>query len=190
MVLETARLILRPFFFHCRDWLAYRTYMRDEEVTRYLASPRRSEDQIEAGFVDLVVSGRVDPRSKAFAIERRSGNEPLGECALAADAIDASRGFLGFVLRRDAWGAGHATEAASAVLTYAFETARYATIVAGATPENLRSQRVLEKLGLRPASTGIAVPGAPIGVEPRVFSIDWGRWRERVVRPAPTARDR
>ncbi|MFO0616899.1 MAG: GNAT family N-acetyltransferase [Polyangiaceae bacterium] len=178
VVLETPRLIVRPFFFDVRDWLAYRKYIEDEEVTRHLASPRRSEEQVAAGFVSLVVSGRADPHRRVFAVERRSGNEPIGECALFAEPGDHSLGFLGFILRRDAWGAGYATEAASAMLKHGFETLGFSRIAAGATPENLRSQRVLQKLGLEPARTPIDVPGAPSGVEPRVFVIERTRWLE------------
>jgi RimJ/RimL family protein N-acetyltransferase len=56
---------------------------------------------------------------------------------------------IGFHLRPEYWGNGFATEAAQAVITHAFATARAVTLVAGHHPENQDSRRVLERLGFR-----------------------------------------
>jgi RimJ/RimL family protein N-acetyltransferase len=55
---------------------------------------------------------------------------------------------IGWRLRRDAWGAGLATEAARAVLDYAFMILALPEVVADIHPENMRSIRVAEKIGL------------------------------------------
>ena len=47
------------------------------------------------------------------------------------------------------WGRGYATEAARALLSWAFEGAALARIFAGADAPNLASFRVLEKIGMR-----------------------------------------
>ncbi|HET9982612.1 MAG TPA: GNAT family N-acetyltransferase [Longimicrobiales bacterium] len=62
---------------------------------------------------------------------------------------DVSRGLyeMGYHLRPEFWGAGYATEAARAVVAYAFATIRPAALLAGHHPENYASKRVLEKLG-------------------------------------------
>jgi RimJ/RimL family protein N-acetyltransferase len=54
---------------------------------------------------------------------------------------------IGWRLRRDAWGAGRATEAARA-LDHAFITLGLPEVVADIHPENRRSIRVAEKIGL------------------------------------------
>ncbi len=46
------------------------------------------------------------------------------------------------------WGKGLATEAAQASLRYGFEALKLDRIVALAYPENLASQRVMEKIGM------------------------------------------
>ena len=53
----------------------------------------------------------------------------------------------GFHLRRKFWRAGYATEAARAVVEYAFRHVRAAALMAGHNPQNTASRRVLEKLG-------------------------------------------
>jgi RimJ/RimL family protein N-acetyltransferase len=62
---------------------------------------------------------------------------------------DVSQGLyeVGYHLRPEFWGAGYATEAARAVVAYAFERVRPAALLAGHHPENHASKRVLEKLG-------------------------------------------
>lgn len=46
------------------------------------------------------------------------------------------------------WGRGYATEAAHAALDYGFETLSLTEIVAVTVPANLRSRRVMERLGM------------------------------------------
>ncbi|HBY99311.1 MAG TPA: hypothetical protein DEP84_36125 [Chloroflexi bacterium] len=55
---------------------------------------------------------------------------------------------IGYHLVPDAWGKGYATEAAEALLDYGFQALRLPRVVAVALPENRRSLRVLERLGL------------------------------------------
>jgi RimJ/RimL family protein N-acetyltransferase len=56
---------------------------------------------------------------------------------------------IGWRLVRSAWGHGYATEAAGAALDDAFNRARLKEIVSYTAPDNQRSQRVMERLGLR-----------------------------------------
>jgi RimJ/RimL family protein N-acetyltransferase len=52
-------------------------------------------------------------------------------------------------LQRDQWGHGYATEAARACLHFAFATLRLPEVVSFTVPDNLRSRRVMERLGMR-----------------------------------------
>jgi ribosomal-protein-alanine N-acetyltransferase len=60
---------------------------------------------------------------------------------------------LGYRLAFEHWGKGYATEGARAVLAYGFDTLGLKEIVAMTATQNVRSQRVMEKLGMsrRPA---------------------------------------
>jgi ribosomal-protein-alanine N-acetyltransferase len=55
---------------------------------------------------------------------------------------------VGWRLARSAWGHGYASEAARASLEYGFETAGLKEIVSMTTTTNLRSQAVMERLGM------------------------------------------
>ena len=55
---------------------------------------------------------------------------------------------LGFRFARQQWGKGYATEAARAIVRYAFESTEIQRVIAVVDPHNLASVRVLEKLGM------------------------------------------
>ncbi len=55
-------------------------------------------------------------------------------------------------LARAHWGCGYATEAARAAVDYGFDTLGLTEIVAITVPANLRSRRVMERLGMTPGA--------------------------------------
>ncbi|WP_375337426.1 GNAT family N-acetyltransferase [Rhizobium lentis] len=56
---------------------------------------------------------------------------------------------LGYSLCEEAWGKGLATEAASALAGWFFERQFASSLIAFTHPENIASQRVLKKIGMR-----------------------------------------
>jgi RimJ/RimL family protein N-acetyltransferase len=60
---------------------------------------------------------------------------------------------LGWALIRDHWGRGYATEAAAAIRDWAHECQPEDRLVSLIAPDNVRSQRVAERLGAIPAET-------------------------------------
>ena len=61
---------------------------------------------------------------------------------------------VGWRLSREAWGRGHASEAAAAAVRFAFERLELDEIVAIATESNAPSRRVMERLGMRHDAAG------------------------------------
>jgi RimJ/RimL family protein N-acetyltransferase len=55
---------------------------------------------------------------------------------------------IGWRLAFDYWGKGLATEGARAVVQYAFQSLQFAGLVSFTVPANLRSHRVMEKIGM------------------------------------------
>ena len=79
---------------------------------------------------------------------------------------------IGWRLPVHSWGQGFATEAASKALRFAFEVLRWPEIVAMTARSNVRSQRVMEKLGMtRDLSGDFDHPRVPIGhrIRPHVL---------------------
>ena len=88
-----------------------------------------------------------------FAAELRGAAEFIGfiglsRIDLAIPGIAQPAVEIGWRLARAYWGKGLATEGGRVLARYAFETLRLKEIVAITVPANLRSRRVMEKLGM------------------------------------------
>jgi RimJ/RimL family protein N-acetyltransferase len=55
---------------------------------------------------------------------------------------------IGWRLAHERWGRGYATEAARAALEYAFDSLNLREVLSWTVPANLRSRRVMERLGM------------------------------------------
>lgn len=179
-IVETPRLGLR--WFEETDGPALLAYQSDTETTRFLSPrPPMSVTVARAWAAGFAQSRGGSPNaSMAFAIAIRDGDreDVIGEVTLTK--VPLHRGhYLGFVLRRDTWGRGYATEAATGVLGYAFKVLRLERIRAGAHPDNAGSLRVLRKIGMTPQGKRWFFPHAPPGVSTQAFEIRrdvWLRW--------------
>jgi RimJ/RimL family protein N-acetyltransferase len=71
---------------------------------------------------------------------------------------------VGWRLAVEFWGRGYATEGAAAALTFGFQTLALPEIVSFTVPANLRSRRVMERIGMvRNPNDDFDHPGLPEG---------------------------
>jgi RimJ/RimL family protein N-acetyltransferase len=102
-----------------------------------------------------------------YAAELREDRTFIGYVGLALPSFEA--GFtscveIGWRLSADHWGRGLATEGARAVMKYAFEELSLDEIVSFTVPGNMRSRRVMEKIGMtHDASEDFDHPSLPDG---------------------------
>jgi ribosomal-protein-alanine N-acetyltransferase len=84
-----------------------------------------------------------------LALIDKSSQEWIGWCGL--DNLKPARPnpVIFYLLKARWWGQGLASEAARALLAYAFRELRLAKIDGGCAFENLASKRVMEKIGMR-----------------------------------------
>jgi RimJ/RimL family protein N-acetyltransferase len=83
-----------------------------------------------------------------FVIFSRDGRSMVGSMDLSIEDDHASAS-LGYWLGEPFWGFGYASEAAQAVLGFAFDVLKLREVTANALVDNFRSIRVLQKAGLR-----------------------------------------
>ena len=88
-------------------------------------------------------------RRFAFATLERGTGRMVGICSLRREKADASTAEIGFELAPAFWGRGLATEMGRALLDLGFRGLNVHRIQAHCVAENVASQRVLEKLGMR-----------------------------------------
>jgi RimJ/RimL family protein N-acetyltransferase len=71
---------------------------------------------------------------------------------------------IGWRLANQCWGHGYATEGARAALAFGFQELRLEEIVSFTVPDNLRSRRVMEKIGMtRSPLDDFDHPALPVG---------------------------
>jgi len=146
--LLTERLRLRRWL--ARDEAPMAAINSDPEVARYLNCPT-DEAAIVAFFGDAAAHWDAYGYG-LYAVELLGADERfVGFAGFSHPTFIpavADRSELGWRLARSAWGAGLATEAATAALDYGFATIRLAEVVSFTTTTNERSIAVMKRLAM------------------------------------------
>jgi ribosomal-protein-alanine N-acetyltransferase len=137
----TERLVLRRPALQDSEAIFLR-YASDREVTRYLSWPRHRSVQDSRDFVEFSDACWEQWDTGPYLIELRSTGQLIGSTGIALES--ARRATTGYVLAKDAWGHGYATEALRAMVALAAQRGidRLDALVHAA---NRASMRVLEK---------------------------------------------
>ena len=136
MMLETERLILRPF--RESDLQDLYEYLSDEQTVRY--EPYKPMTLAET---QDNLRWRMDTEAM-IAVERREDHKLIGNLYFARGEFDTAE--LGYVFNRRFWGRGYASESCRALINQAFAEGTH-RIIAECDPENVNSWRLLEALG-------------------------------------------
>jgi RimJ/RimL family protein N-acetyltransferase len=144
MRLETRRLLLRPISIEDLD--DFVELHADPEVTRFIRPLDRAEaeERLKRDEREWAERGHG-----LLAVLAKDSGEFLGRAGLRHWPQFAETE-LGWALRKDAWGQGFATEAAAASLEWAFSRFEMPYVTAMISPDNDRSARVAERLGMTP----------------------------------------
>ncbi|MFD6176266.1 MULTISPECIES: GNAT family N-acetyltransferase [unclassified Isoptericola] len=144
-VLPTERLTLRPFAVADGDDLF--ALQSDAFVLRYWDSPPWRDRSRVDSFLDRCRRMEKEGSGARVAVERATDGAFVGWCTFH----DWDPGFrsasLGYCFTQASWGHGYATEAARALLGWAYDTLDLNRVQAEADTRNAASGRVLEKLG-------------------------------------------
>jgi RimJ/RimL family protein N-acetyltransferase len=144
-ILRTERLLLRPHLEGDADDVY--AYARLEEWSRYhlpiVPFPYAREDA-DAFIAAMLAADWATDASWAVVLEERV----IGGLSLRIEP-SGLRAELGYSLGPSHWNRGITTEAAGAVLDYAFFVLALDEVVARADARNIGSWRVMEKLGMR-----------------------------------------
>jgi [ribosomal protein S5]-alanine N-acetyltransferase len=143
--LHTARLLLRPFVE--ADAHALFALHSNPRVTRYWDAPPWSDRTRAHRFIEVCRQTEQDGSGARLAIERLADGAFIGWCGVFEWNPDYRSATMGYCLDDAAWGQGFATEAASAMLQWAFDTVDLNRVQSETDTRNTASARVLEKLG-------------------------------------------
>ncbi len=146
-IIKTERLILRPW--KEEDFEPFAKMNADPRVMEYFPTllNRQESDACAERFAKEI-------RERGWglwAVSEKDGAPFIGFIGLAPVHFTAHftpAVEIGWRLAHDFWGKGYATEGAKKALQYGFEVLSLEKIVSFTAVQNMRSRRVMEKIGL------------------------------------------
>lgn len=148
--IETNRLIIRDHIEE--DIEVMHTLLSDEKAMFYLPDIKTNTlDESKQNLYEAIKESKLEKRTKFFfAIMIKETNHYVGEIGYTV-TVECSQGKvvnLGYFILPIYWGKGIVTEAAKAVIDYAFSQEGIIKIETGCVRENARSESVMKKAGM------------------------------------------
>lgn len=137
--IKTERLIIRNF--KATDWKDLQEYLSDQEVIRY--SPYTIYDEEMA----KKEAAKREHTDELLAVEFIETHKVIGEMIWENGEFDAKE--IGFFFNPAYQGKGLAYEASAAIMNHAFRESGVRRVTARCDLLNLKSQKLLERLGMR-----------------------------------------
>jgi [ribosomal protein S5]-alanine N-acetyltransferase len=146
MILETPRLILRPF--QGADIEPLAELMANRDFMRFSLGPY-THDQTHSVLQKFLSWDQAGLPSQ-FAVISRERDKLIGYCGFLHWHLDgADEVEIGYRLHPDYWNRGLASEAAQAVRDHAFRDLNLHRVISLIHPDNVPSRRVAEKNGMK-----------------------------------------
>ncbi|PLS17012.1 GNAT family N-acetyltransferase [Bacillus sp. M6-12] len=141
MLIETDRLTIREF--QPQDWKRVYEYTSNSLVMEYIPEGLfTEEDAME------FVKKNTGSKAEKFPVILHKEDCLIGHIVFHKYFGEHTYE-IGWVFHPDFYNRGYASEAAYAVLKYAFEQLKVHRVIATCQPENTGSYRVMEKIGMR-----------------------------------------
>ena len=147
--LETERLHLRSF--QDDDVQAFAAYRSDPEVARYQSwtTPYPADEALLFVIGNKAATPGVPGEWYQIAIELKEGGLLIGDCVFHILENEQRQAEIGYTLASKYQGLGYATEAVARLLDYLFGELRLHRVTAMCDVRNVRSSRLMERLGMR-----------------------------------------
>ncbi|MCF6131980.1 GNAT family N-acetyltransferase [Flavobacterium wongokense] len=151
LILETERLIMRPFKFSDADALF--AMDSNPKVHEFLGNNPLTEIEQVHDYIKSIQNQYTQNGIGRFITEIKETKEVIGWIGLKfiTEEENSHINFydIGYRLRKEFWGKGYASEGAKAWLVYAFNEMKITTIYASAHIDNIGSNTILKKIGLQ-----------------------------------------
>lgn len=146
--LETDRLIIRPIT--TDDITALHELYSDPSVARFVSFLLLNTHIDESrAYVESIIESYMAQKVAEWAVVEKESNTLVGCCGFVHYWPEHARAELAYWYHKDFRGKGYAAEAARAVVEYGFTVLNLHRIEATVDPENIPSQKLLEKIGMR-----------------------------------------
>ena len=148
MRIETKRLILRHFT--KSDFEQLHAFASDSENVQYMDWGPNSENDTNSFLRDVQTTYQATPRKAyEFAVILKSTNQLIGSCGIRIQSSINHHGDFGYILSKAYWNQGLGKELAAELVRFGFSDLKLHRIWATCAPDNIASQKVLERIGLK-----------------------------------------
>lgn len=145
--LRTERLTLRPW--EDGDFDAFFEMQRDVESARWLYNEPRDEENARRIFELKKAGHELVEEDQWLSAAAVADGELVVDVSLHWLSVEHRTGEIGYFAHPRHAGKGYTTEAARALVGWAFEVAGFHRVIGRIEPRNEASGRILEKLGMR-----------------------------------------
>jgi RimJ/RimL family protein N-acetyltransferase len=147
IILETPRLILRHLVLDDLDEL-FALYS-DPEIRRYFPEGVLSLEETREELEWFLNGHPEHPELGLWGTVHKDTGKFIGRCGLLPWEIDGILEVeIAYLINKDFWHQGLATEAAKGIMKYGFEKLNLPRLICLIDPENVASQRVAQKIGM------------------------------------------
>lgn len=144
-MITTPRLTIRQMTLDDLDDM--QVFLSDPQTLDFWERPY-TDDETRAA-IERNIKSYADNGFGRWAVILKETGALIGICGIARSEIDGrDLNDLGYIFDKAHWGKGYATEAAQAVVDYAFEVLRLESITANMPHDHHASRRVAEHLGM------------------------------------------
>lgn len=144
-VLETKRLILRPFKTEDAEAM-YNNWASDFKVSRYVTWDTHESLEVTKKIIEMWISEYANG-SFNWLVELKENHEPIGSISVVHDKETSAE--IGYCYGSKYWNNGYATEALRKVIEYLILEKDYYIVEAKHIGGNPASGRVMQKAGMR-----------------------------------------
>ena len=146
-IISTMRLNLRRW--QESDYLPFAAMNSDPVVMAYFPRTLTGEETLQ--FIERINKGFDQNGFGLYALETKADHQFIGFTGFARPGFDAF--FtpcieIGWRLKKEVWGQGFATEAATACLQYGFDVLRLDNVFSFTAVVNKRSENVMKRIGM------------------------------------------
>ena len=148
VILETPRLLLRHF--GMQDVQELHRLYQDIEIRRYFPDGVLSYEETKEELEWYLHGHPQYPELGLWATIYKESGRLIGRCGLLPWEIDGKLEIeIAYLLNKEYWHQGLATEAGKGILAYGFEKLGLSRLICLMHPENIASQKVAERIGMQ-----------------------------------------
>jgi [ribosomal protein S5]-alanine N-acetyltransferase len=144
--METERLILRLYDENEKSLLT--ELFTDEDVMKHVDTGVMTIEKAEALWKKLIEDFYPKGKDTIYAVFAKTDGRYIGHASIRPRPEKTEDWEIGYILRKEEWGKGFATEIAARLIKFGFENLNLPEVFATIDDDNLGSIKTAEKAGM------------------------------------------